>query len=86
MAKKVVPVSPGKKKPPSGRVYSTYDQEYQARPEQVAKRVTRNGDRRKALADGRVSKGDKKDVHHPAGAAKGGKTRVISAKANRSMK
>lgn len=86
MTKKVTPVSPGKKKPPSGRVYSKYDQEYQARPEQVAKRVTRNKDRRAALAKGTVKKGDGKDVHHPAGAAKGGKTRVISASKNRSMK
>lgn len=86
MKKSRKPVSPGRKKPASGRVYTEYDREYQARPEQVAKRVERNRARRKALKEGRVSKGDGKDVHHPDGAAKGGKTRVTSAKRNRSMK
>lgn len=86
MAKKTKPVSPGKRKPPSGRVYSTLDQEYQARPEQVKKRVTRNRDRRKALAAGKVKKGDGKDVHHTAGVGKGKGTRVIPASKNRAQK
>lgn len=86
MNKKVTPVSPGRKKPPSGRVYSTYDQKYQSDPEQVKRRVTRNRDRRKALASGKVKKSDGKDVHHMSGAAKGGKTKVMSAKANRAKK
>ena len=51
MNKKVVPVSPGKKKPPSGRVYSTYDQKYQKDPDYMDKQVTRNRDRRKAQED-----------------------------------
>jgi len=68
------------------RVYSAYDRAYQAKPEQVKKRVTRNNDRRKALKEGRVTKGDGKDVHHVNGAAKGGKTKVMSASANRSKK
>lgn len=83
---KVTPVSPGKKAPPSGRVYSTYDREYQARPEQVKKRVQRNKDRAEAMKDGRVKKGDGKDVHHTRGAAKGGKTTVESRSKNRGRK
>ena len=74
------------KAPKRKRVYSAYDKEYQARPEQVKKRVTRNKDRRKALKEGRVKKGDGKDVHHVRGAAKGGKTKVVSRSANRSKK
>ena len=68
------------------RVYSAYDKEYQARPEQVKKRVQRNKDRREALKDGRVKKGDGKDVHHTKGAANGGPTKVLSRSKNRSMK
>jgi hypothetical protein len=83
---KVTPVSPGRKPSKSGRVYSTYDQEYQARPENVKKRVQRNADRRKAEHEGRVSKGDGKDVHHVSGASRGGKTRVESASTNRGRK
>lgn len=86
MNKKVTPVKPGAKKPPSGRVYSTYDQEYQKDPAYIKKQVTRNRDRRKAQEKGRVTKGSGKDVHHIHGAAKGGPTRVISASKNRSMK
>lgn len=78
-----------KKKPkaPSGRVYSAYDREYQARPEQVKKRMQRNKDRAKAIREGRVKKGDGKDVHHLRGASAGdGPTRVVSARSNRSKK
>jgi hypothetical protein len=83
---KVKPVSPGKRPPKSGRVYSKYDQDYQARPENVKKRVQRNADRRKAEREGRVSKGDGKDVHHVSGAGKGGRTRVESRATNRGRK
>jgi hypothetical protein len=86
MNKKVVPVSPGKKKPPSGRVYSTYDQKYQKDPAYMNKQVTRNRDRRKAQEEGRVKKGSGKDVHHVNGAAKGGPTRIIEASKHRGMK
>jgi hypothetical protein len=34
----------------SGRVYSDYDKEYQARPEQVKKRVSRNKARRMMIS------------------------------------
>jgi hypothetical protein len=84
---KITPVSPGKKPPRSGRIYSTYDQKYQAQPEQVAKRVERNAARREALKEGRVHKGDGKDVHHVAGvASKDDRVKIVSAKTNRSKK
>lgn len=41
-----------------------YDSKYQKSPEQVKKRVERNRNRREALKDGRVKKGDGKDVSH----------------------
>jgi hypothetical protein len=72
--------------PKRKRIYSAYDKEYQARPSEVKKRVTRNKDRRKALKEGRVKKGDGKDVHHVRGAANGGKTKVISRSKNRAKK
>jgi len=86
MNKKVTPVKPKAKRPPSGRVYSTYDQDYRKSAEEKKKGVTRRRDRRQAIRDGRVKKGDGKDLHHVSGAAKGGKTKVMSANANRSKK
>jgi hypothetical protein len=41
-----------------------YDLKYEARPEQKKRRAQRNKDRRKALREGRVSKGSSIDVHH----------------------
>lgn len=74
---------------PSGRVYSDYDRKYQARPEQVAKRVKRNAARRLMIK----KKGKKalkgKDVHHKRGTEAGNgpaNLQVISKKKNRSMK
>lgn len=69
----------------SGRKYSEYDKQYQARPEQVAKRVARNKARRHALKNGTVHKGDGKDMHHPAGNAKG-RAVATTASHNRAMK
>lgn len=82
----VKPVSPGRTPPKSGRVYSTYDQKRQATPEEKKKRAQRNRDRREAIKEGRVSKGDGKDVHHTRGASKGGPTRVESQSKNRGRK
>lgn len=41
-----------------------YDSKYQKSPEQVKNRVERNRNRRQALKDGRVRKGDGKDISH----------------------
>lgn len=60
---------------------------YENRPEQVQRRVERNKDRRQAERDGRVRKGDGKEVDHlgsdRTGSLAGRKTRVVSRSANR---
>lgn len=60
---------------------------YQKTPQEVAKRVDRNRARRHAIADGKASVGDGKQVDHikPLGAGGSGKdsnTRVVSTKQN----
>lgn len=47
----------------TGRSYE-YDLKYQASEEQKKRRARRNRDRRRAIADGKVKKGDGKDIHH----------------------
>jgi hypothetical protein len=49
-----------------------YQKEYNARPEEVKKRVMNNAARREAMADGRVKKGDGKDVAHKKALDNGG--------------
>jgi hypothetical protein len=65
---------------------SEYDA-YHAKPEQKRRRADRNRARRKALRDGRVSKGDSKEVDHVGSHRKGRLknvgTRVTSRAANR---
>ena len=61
---------------------------YNKKPSVQKKRVANNKARREALADGRVAKGDGKDVDHKKPLAKGGSTkksntRVVSQKKNR---
>lgn len=53
----------------SGRVYSEYDKEYQARPEQVKKRVARNKARRMMISKHGKSALNGKDVDHSDGNA-----------------
>lgn len=61
--------------------------EYEARPEQVKRRVARNRARRKAIREGRARKGDGKEVdhvgHHRTGSLDNVRTRVVSRTANR---
>jgi hypothetical protein len=74
---------------PSGRVYSAYDKEYQARPEQVAKRVKRNAARRLMIKKKGKQALKGKDVDHKNGNATDNRRsnlQVISKKANRSKK
>ena len=47
-----------------GPTKAAYDKAYNARPEEVAKRVKRNQARAKMEAAGKVSKGDNRDVDH----------------------
>jgi hypothetical protein len=49
-----------------------YQKEYNARPEEVKKRVMNNAARREAMKDGRVQKGDGKDVAHKKALENGG--------------
>ena len=48
------------------------ENEYKAKPDQIAKRVARNKARREAIKDGRVSKGDGKEIDHIIPLSKGG--------------
>jgi hypothetical protein len=63
---------------------------YQAQPEQVANRVARNAARAKLMKEGKVHKGDGKDVAHIKAFDKGGSNkdgvRVESRSTNRSFK
>lgn len=71
------------------RDYKKEYREYHARPEQKKRRADRNRARRKALRDGKVRKGDDKEVHH-VGSHRTGRlrsiaTRIISRFRNRRM-
>jgi hypothetical protein len=74
----------------SGRTYSDYDRAYNARPENVAKRVANNRLRREAIREGRVRKGDGNDIDHirpmADGGPRNGPTRVVPASQNRARK
>lgn len=62
------------------RNYKKEYKKFQSSEEQKTKRSKRNKNRAEAEKDGRVSKGDGKDVHH-----KGNKTKVMSKSKNRGM-
>ena len=53
----------------SGRTYSAYDREYQARPEQVRKRVARNAARRLMIRKHGEAAVRGKDIDHKNGNA-----------------
>lgn len=72
------------------RDYKQEYENYQGKPEQIRKRSLRNKARRKLVKEGRVHKGDGKDVDHRKPLAKGGSNaetnlRVRSEHANRSF-
>lgn len=56
----------------SWRVYTEYDKKYQARPEQVAKRVARNKARREAIKEHWKTALKGKDIDHKKALAKWG--------------
>jgi len=73
------------------RDYKKEYQNYHASDEQKKNRAARNTARRRAEREGKVSKGDGKDVAHKKALIKGGSndksnTKVQSASANRSFK
>lgn len=61
--------------------------EYENRPEQVRRRMARNRARAKAIREGRVRKGDGKELdhvgHHRTGSLDKVPVRVVSRRANR---
>ena len=63
------------------------ENKWQSSPEQVRRRVARNRARRKAIKEGRVRKGDGKELDHVGYHRKGSldnvSTRVVSRTANR---
>jgi hypothetical protein len=72
------------------RPYKKEYEQYQGKPEQIKKRTQRNAARAKLMKDGKVSKGDNKDVAHVKAFDKGGSNgdglKVESASKNRSFK
>lgn len=75
--------------PKSSKSKLKYQKEYNARPSEKKKRAARNKARRKAIRDGKVRKGDNKDIDHKNPLRNGGSTslsntRVRSRSANRS--
>jgi hypothetical protein len=77
-------------KNPKDRKYTGAAAAYEAQPEQKKNRAARNAARAKLMKEGKVSKGDGKDVAHKVAFDKGGSNkqgvRVESASANRSFK
>lgn len=71
------------------RPYKEEYKKYHSSDEQKKDRAARNKLRQKAEREGRVKKGDGKDVHHvdalANGGARDGKVRVVSAASNRSF-
>ena len=69
---------------------AAYDKAYGARPEQKEARAQRNAARREAEREGKVHKGDGKDVDHKTPIRKGGtnadsNTRVVDKEDNRGV-
>lgn len=68
-----------------------YMKKYNARPLQKKRRAARNAARRKLMAEGKVRKGDAKDVHHVKPNRKGNLSnaksnlRVVHRSKNRSV-
>jgi hypothetical protein len=75
--------------PRNPRDYAKEYAAYDGKPEVKKKRAERNRARRQMEAEGKVSKGDGKDVHHVTPLAKGGmgksKLAVMPASKNRSF-
>lgn len=73
------------------RDYKKEYRDYHSSPEQKKKRAMRNAARRKAEAEGKVSKGDGKDIDHKKPVRKGGtnengNTRVQTVAKNRAWR
>lgn len=76
------------KKPTKKRDYKKEYREYHGKPEQIKRRDARNKARRMMEKEGRVRKGDGREVDHKVPLSKGGSNsrrnlRVVSRKVNR---
>ncbi len=74
--------------PKASKSKQKYDKAYNAKPDQKKKRAMRNKARRQAIKEGKVKKGDGKDIDHKKPLRNGGSNskknqRVRSASANR---
>lgn len=70
------------------RNYKNEYETYHASDEQKKNRAARNAARRKMMKDGKVKKGDGKDVHHTTAISKGGiksRLKAVDASTNRSF-
>jgi hypothetical protein len=70
------------------RDYKKEYNDYHGTDEQKKRRAERNRARKKAAKEGRVKKGDGKEVHHTDASRTGdldGPTRVVSKKTNRKI-
>jgi hypothetical protein len=70
------------------RDYKKEYENYQGKPDQIKKRASRNAARREMMADGKVKRGDGKDVDHKNGNPKDNSKsnlRVQSKSQNRSF-
>ena len=68
------------------RDYAKEYRDFHQTPEQKKRRAQRNKERREAIREGRVQKGDNKEVHHVDANRKGKlgeKVRVVSKTTNR---
>jgi hypothetical protein len=77
--------------PKSSKAKLEYQKAYNARPENVDKRVKNNAARREAIKEGRARVGDGKDVDHKRPLDKGGSNangnlRVVDRSKNRSWR
>ena len=73
----------------TGRNYESDYKNFQSSPKQIKDRSARNGARRKAEKQGRVKKGDGKDVHHVDGNPQNNSStniRIVSKSKNRGDK
>lgn len=73
---------------PGAKPDSVRQRKYNSKPDQKRKRAMRNGARRKAMKEGKVTKGDGKDIDHKKKLKDGGTNsksnlRVRSKSANR---
>jgi len=74
--------------PKASKSKQKYDKKYNAKPDQKKKRAMRNKARRQAIKEGKVKKGDGKDIDHKKPLRSGGSNsksnqRVRSKSANR---